>query len=244
MERKGLIIGHLFPDLLNLYGDKGNILSLQNRLLWRGYEAEIVCIEENDTIDFARFDIVYLGGGSDRAELLVLEKLRPYRDALHRYTEAGGVLLATCGGYEMLGTSLMLCGQSTEGLSLLDVRTEAGPNRLIGNVVAETVLDGSALDIVGFENHSGRTFLGDCKGFAKIVSGFGNNGEDGTCGAVYRNVLGTHLHGPLLPKNPALTDYLLQRALLRKYGEAELLPLDDKAEQEAHDYACKRFGKE
>ncbi len=242
MERKGLTIGHLFPDLLNLYGDRGNILTLQNRLLWRDFEAKVATFEKDDTVCFDGLDIVFLGGGSDREQLLVCEKLRGLRSEISRFVESGGVLMAVCGGYQLLGRYYKLQEETIEGLSLLDIYTETGEGRLIGNVVISSDITGTESLIVGFENHGGRTYIGKHKPFGRVLSGFGNNGTDATCGVLYKNVLGTYLHGPLLPKNPALADHLLRQALLRKYGEiVPLEPLEDQAEQEAHDYAVNRF---
>ncbi len=244
MENKRIRIGHLYPELLNLYGDTGNILTLKNRLLWRGIEAEVETIGKDSMIDFKNLDIVFLGGGSDREQLIVCHLLEQQKESLSEYVESGGVLVAVCGGYQLLGKTYPLDGQPVKGLGILDIETEVNDERLIGNVVICSGLLSENELIVGFENHAGRTRLGSCEPFGKVLTGYGNNGEDDTCGAVYKNVLGTYLHGPLLPKNPALADYLLEKALLRKYGEAELLPLEDQAEKEAHQYAVKRFLKQ
>lgn len=241
MENKKLSIGHLYPELLNLYGDMGNIKTLQNRLLWRGIEAEVVRFFKEDEIDFSGLDIVFLGGGSDRENQTVCRLLTKQTEALKGYVETGGVLMAVCGGYQLLGKTYPAEGKKVQGLGILDIETQVNEKRLIGNVVISSDITGEENLFVGFENHNGRTKLGSCKPFGKVLLGNGNNGEDGTCGALYKNVLGTYLHGPLLPKNPALADWLLRQALVKKYGEATLLPLDDKAENEAHDYAVKRF---
>ncbi len=242
MEPKKLTIGHLFPDLLNLYGDRGNMITLQNRLRWRGLEAEVKTFEKDDAIDFSELDIVFLGGGSDREQLLVCERLKALRSEVAAFVESNGVLMAVCGGYQLLGHYYKLKNETIEGLSILDIYTESGEGRLIGNVVIESDMTGEKELFVGFENHGGRTHIGSHTPFGKVLYGHGNNGEDTTCGVVYKNVLGTYLHGPLLPKNPKLADYLLACALRRKYGEPiELPPLDDTAEQAAHDYIVKRF---
>lgn len=241
MENKKLRIGHLYPELLNLYGDNGNILTLKNRLLWRGIEVEVERIEKDSVIDFNNLDIVFLGGGSDREQLIVCHLLEKQKEALSEFVESGGVLMAVCGGYQLLGKTYPLDGEPVKGLGILDMTTEVNDKRLIGNVVIQSDWLSEGELIVGFENHAGRTRLGSCEAFGKVLTGYGNNGEDGTCGAIYKNVLGTYLHGPLLPKNPALADCLLQKALMHKYGEAELLPLEDKAEKEAHQYAVNRF---
>ncbi|MBE7048749.1 MAG: glutamine amidotransferase [Ruminococcaceae bacterium] len=242
MEHRSLTIGHLFPDLLNLYGDRGNILTLQNRLLWRGFGVETVTFEKDTPLSFEGLDLVFLGGGSDREQLLVCQQLHRYREELAKFVESGGVLVAVCSGYQLLGRTFQSHGEIIEGLSLLDIYTEEGENRFIGNVVITTEIMGTPLQIVGFENHSGRTYIGNHAPFGQVISGSGNNGADGTCGVVYKNVLGTYLHGPLLPKNPQLADYLLQQAFMRKYGEpVGLISLHDRAEQEAHAYALNRF---
>lgn len=241
MENKKLRIGHLYPELLNLYGDVGNVLALKNRMLWRGMEAEIETITKDSAIDFKHLDILFLGGGSDREELMVYHCLEKQQDELLQFVESGGVLMAVCGSYQLLGKAYPLDGQKTKGLGILDVETEVNEKRFIGNVVIRSHWLKDEDLIVGFENHTGRTYLGSCEAFGTVLTGNGNNGEDDTCGALYKNVLGTYLHGPLLPKNPALADCLLQKALERKYGTVELIPLEDRAEQDAHDYAVKRF---
>lgn len=244
MERKTIRIGHLFPDLLNMYSDKGNILALTKRLLWRGIDAEVVEFFRDDAIDITDLDIIFIGGASDREQKQALDKLRPVQNELKAYVEKGGVMLAVCGGYPLVGTSCSLLGETIEGLSLVDIRTEASDKRVIGNVVIEANLAGQKMTIAGFENHSTKTYLGDAKPLGKILRGHGNNGTDGTCGVVYKNLVGTYLHGPLLPKNPKLTDYLLQKALQNKYGEEVVLtPLCDTAEENAHNYAVSRFSK-
>ncbi|MBR6729037.1 MAG: glutamine amidotransferase [Clostridia bacterium] len=245
MMHKRLVIGHLYPDLLNMYSDKGNIRTLTERLRQRGFEAEVIEFEKEDTIDFSVPDIVFLGGGSEREERLVLDKLLPYKKALSEYIEAEGVLLAVCGGYPLLGRFLPLMGEETEGLSALDIKTEVGEKRLIGNVVASAEINGEKVPVVGFENHSGRTRIGSQKSLGRVLYGHGNNGEDATCGVVYKNVIGTYLHGPLLPKNPKLADYLLAQALQHKYGEpVELSALNDEAELAAQQYIIDRFTKQ
>ncbi|MBR5236414.1 MAG: glutamine amidotransferase [Clostridia bacterium] len=242
MENKGLTIGHLFPDLLNMYGDKGNILALRNRLLWRGFSAEVIAFEKEEPIPFDKLDIVLLGGGDEKAQLLAGQRLQGQRKELLDYIEKGGVMLALCGGYEMLGRTVSQENETAMGLNILDICAEAGANRFIGNVVIQSAVTGEDTKIVGFENHSGRMNIGNYKPFGKVILGHGNNGEDGNCGVVYKNLIGTYLHGPLLPKNPHLTDYLLGQAFLQKYGEpVSLTPLADVAEKEAYDYAVNRF---
>ena len=222
-----ITIGHLYPDLLNLYGDRGNIQCLMKRCLWRGIEAETIAFELGDKIDFSKLDIVLLGGGSDREQMLVCEKLKEIQKDFKAYVEDNGVVIAICGGYQLLGNYY---------------KTEQGKGRLIGNIVMQSDL--FDMPIVGFENHGGRTTIGNNKPLGKVLSGYGNDGQSGEEGVVYKNVIGTYLHGPLLPKNPQLADLLISRALEKKYGKKiELEKLDDSEEQEANSYIFHRFVK-
>ena len=234
-----LTIGHLYPELLNLYGDRGNIQCMMKRSLWRGIEAETIAFGLEDSIDFSKLDIVLLGGGSDREQRIVCSRLRDIRENFHHYVEDGGSVLAVCGGYQLLGHYYKTEEDTLEGLSLVDLYTEQGSPRLIDNIVLEN--PDFSLPIVGFENHGGRTYIGDNKPFGKVVYGHGNNGEDGQEGVLYKNVVGTYLHGPLLPKNPHICDYLISNALERKYGKGALEPLDDTQEIQANQELYKRF---
>lgn len=237
-----LTIGHLYPDLLNLYGDRGNIQCLMKRCLWRGIEAETISFELADKIEFSNLDIVLLGGGSDREQMLVCEKLKEIQKDFKAYVEQGGVVIAICGGYQLLGNYYKTEEGIIEGLSLVDMYTEQGENRLIDNIVLQSEL--FDMPIVGFENHGGRTFIGENKPLGKVLYGSGNDGKSGYEGVVYKNVIGTYLHGPLLPKNPQLADELILRALRRKYGEdVTLSALDDSQEKAANDYIYNRFVK-
>jgi len=236
---KKITIGHLYPDLLNLYGDSGNIACLMQRCKWRGIEAETICFELEDEINFNELDIVLLGGGSDREQKIVCQKLQSIQPAFREYVENGGVVLAICGGYQLLGKHYKIGEDVIEGLHLLDIYTENEKERLINNVVLKSDL--VDMPVVGFENHGGRTYIGTHTPFGKVICGKGNDDESGYEGVVYKNVIGTYLHGPLLPKNPQISDWLIQRALERKYGEISLEPLDDKMEEDANKYICKRF---
>ena len=231
---KSLNITHLYPDLLNLYGDKGNINSLKMRLLWRGMAGEVKNILSSDDFDLSKTDILLLGGGSDKEQKEVLEILKKNKDKLKSYIENGGVFLALCGRYQMLGKSLILDGKKEEGLFLIDFYSTEEKKRLMGNVLIETQIDGKKEEIIGFENHSSRTFLGEnVKPFGKVLNGNGNS-EDGFEGVWYKNVIGTYLHGPLLPKNPDLTDYRISLALKKKYDDFKgLEKLDDYMEDMA-----------
>lgn len=235
-----ITIGHFYPDLLNLYGDRGNILAIKKRCEWRGIEAEVKEFSTDDAVDFSDLDIVFIGGGSDREQLIVCKRLKEIQKDISDYAENDGVILAVCGGYQLLGHYYQLEKEKIEGLSLLNIYTVAGQKRLIDNVIIESDFG----TIVGFENHGGRTYIGDHKPLGKVLYGNGNNGEDGQEGVLYRNVFGTYLHGPILPKNPNLTDELITRALTRRYGTADLSPLNDEIELQAKEYIMTRFLKE
>lgn len=237
-----LTIGHLYPDLLNLYGDRGNIQCLMKRCQWRGIEAETISFELNDRIDFSGLDIVLLGGGSDREQMIVCEKLKEIQEDFKKYVELNGVVIAICGGYQLLGKYYKTDQGMINGLDLVDMYTEQGDGRLIDNIVLKSEL--FDMPIVGFENHGGRTCIKENRPLGKVLSGAGNDGVSGYEGVIYKNVIGTYLHGPLLPKNPQLADWLILRALQKKYGaEVELTELDDTQEKEANDYIYKRFVK-
>lgn len=240
--QKKIVIGHLYPDLLNLYGDRGNIACMMERCRWRGIEAETIEFNTGDEIDFSRLDIVLLGGGSDREQAIVCKNLQKIQKDFKEYVEDGGVVIAVCGGYQLLGNYYKTEDGVIEGLHLVDIYTEQGEGRLIDNIVLQSGL--TSMPVVGFENHGGRTFIGENQPFGKVLYGYGNDGESGYEGVVYKNVIGTYLHGPLLPKNPEVCDWLLKRALERKYGSAELAPLDDQEEKEANAYIYHRFVKE
>lgn len=237
-----ITIGHLYPDLLNLYGDRGNIQCLMKRCQWRGIEAQTIPFELDDKIDFSKLDIVLLGGGSDREQMLVCKKLREIRGAFREYVESDGVVIAICGGYQLLGNYYHTDQGIIEGLELVDMYTEQGEGRLISNIVLKSDL--FEMPVVGFENHGGRTMIKDNRPLGKVLYGSGNDGKLGYEGIVYKNVIGTYLHGPLLPKNPQLADWLIQHALEKKYGQkTELSPLDDIQEKEANAYVYHRFVK-
>ena len=215
---------------------------MMKRGQWRGIEAETIEFNTGDEIDFSRLDIVLLGGGSDREQAIVCQNLLKIQKQFQEYVEDNGVVIAVCGGYQLLGRYYKTDDGMIEGLNLVDIYTEQEEGRLIDNIVLQSEL--ADMPVVGFENHGGRTYINDNKPFGKVLYGSGNDGKSGYEGVVYKNVIGTYLHGPLLPKNPQICDYLIQKALERKYGPMMLLPLDDSQEQEANEYIYRRFVKE
>lgn len=237
-----LTIGHLYPNLLNLYGDRGNVKCLLRRLQWRGIEGEVASFDAGDRIDFQKVDLLLIGGGSDKEQELACRYLKEIGGQLRDFVESGGVLLAVCGGYQLLGNYYRTEKTVMEGLGILDIYTEWKPGRLVGDVI----LDCPAFPgpVVGFENHGGRTYIGEHTPLGKVRRGHGNTDEGGWEGVLYKNVVATYLHGPLLPKNPEVCDYLLERALRRKYGnEVRLQALSDELEHMASEYMVKRYNK-
>lgn len=235
---------HLFPDLLDQYFDSANLLCMKKRLEWRGIDCEIASVKRGGNInDLSDVDIIFIGGGADKEQLYVCRHLLQYKNELKSYVEDGGTLLAICGGYQMLGNYYKLENETINGLEIIDIYTEAGSKRLIGNIVLESdILDKGHSLIVGFENHSGRTYIGNCKPFGKVLFGSGNFEKCGFDGVMYKNLIGTYLHGPLLPKNPALCDYILTNALKRRYsGFNELAPLNDEMEYKANQYIVNKY---
>ena len=236
---------HLYPDLMSVYGDRGNVLALVRRAQWRGISVEVRELTVGDTLDPTEADLIFFGGGQDREQAVVspdfLEQKGP---AVRAAVDAGAALLSVCGGYQLLGRSYTTVdGQELPGAGLFDVRSVPGPKRHIGNVLIETYLDDQPRTLVGFENHSGRTYLGTgVQPLGRTVVGAGNNGEDGSEGAVYRSAIGCYLHGSLLPKNPWLADRLLAEALSHRRGEpVALAPLDDRLEEQAHHAVAARI---
>ncbi len=231
----------LYPDQMNIYADRGNILFLQRRCEWRGIGFDYLGAGPGEGIDPAAHDLFYVGGGQDRDQRAVAaDMVAGKREALAAATEDGAVVLAVCGGYQLLGHSYQLGEEKLPGLGIADLETvrEPGP-RLIGNVTIEAELDGEPRTIAGFENHGGRTYLGpSAQPLGRVLRGFGNNGSDGLEGVRLGNLFGTYLHGPLLPKNAWLADHLIELALERRLGSRPRLePLDDRLERAAHESA-------
>jgi CobQ-like glutamine amidotransferase family enzyme len=231
----------LYPDQMNIYADRGNIVFLRKRCEWRGIGFSYAGAGPGDPIDPTAHDLFYIGGGQDRDQRAVAaDMFETKREALASAADDSAVLLAVCGGYQLLGHSYQLDEEKLPGLGLADLETvrEPGP-RLIGNVTIEADLGGEKHAIAGFENHGGRTHLGpEAEPLGRVISGFGNNGNDGLEGVRRDNLIGTYLHGPLLPKNAWLADHLIELALERRYGKRpDLEPLDDTLERAAHESA-------
>ncbi len=240
-----LVICHLYPDLMNIYGDRGNIIALTRRAEWRGLEVEVKAVGVRERPDFRAFDILFMGGGQDRQQALIAQDLAEVKAVpLREAVEDGLALLAICGGYQLLGRYFRTgSGEILPGIGVFDAWTVAGRKRCIGDCVARCRMEGSAYTLVGFENHSGKTYLGQgVRPLGQVLFGYGNNGEDRSEGAIYRNAIGTYLHGSLLPKNPWLTDLLIGCALERRYGPAVALPpLDNAVEEQAHQAVIARI---
>lgn len=241
-----LLIAHLYPALMNLYGDRGNILCLEQRARWRGIGVEVRAIEPGHRLKPGEIDILFIGGGQDQEQRAAAEDLRATkRRDIQAYLEDGGVALAVCGGFQLFGEYYKAGeGDILPGIGMFDARTEhpgPGEARCIGNVVAELDPAAGGGEVVGFENHGGRTFLGaGARPFAKVKKGYGNNGKDHTEGCINGNAFGTYLHGSLLPRNPVFADRLLSLALERRTGSGVLQPLDDGLELAAHRTAARR----
>lgn len=222
-------ITHLYPDLMSIYGDRGNVLTLAQRARWRGIDAEVREHEAGDVLEPDWADLYFFGGGQDVGQDVVSRDLGTANgDALRRSFAGGAAALSVCGGYQLLGREYIPAeGPSIPGLGVLDVTTRAGSKRFVNNLLAEAPQG----TLIGFENHSGRTYLGpDAQPLATVLVGHGNNGEDKTEGAVQGKIVGTYCHGSVLPKNPWLADLLLTWALQRRHGPVTLEPLDDSEE--------------
>ena len=238
-------VGHLYPDYLNIYADRGNIAVLSRRADLRGHALDVTAIGLENDLPPDAYDLLYIGGGQDREQTLVAPDLAAKGDAIREAVERGVALLAVCGGYQLLGRGYRgRDGLIMAGAALFGHETVAGPARMIGDVLLECELEpGRRHTLAGFENHAGRTRLDPgTEPFGRVVYGFGNDGESGFEGCRLRAALGTYLHGPLLPRNPWLADWLLARALAHGSGGAvpELEPLPDELETAAHRVASER----
>ena len=237
------MVGHLYPDYLNIYADRGNIAVLDRRCAWRHITLEVRPIGLRDPVP-DDIDLFYVGGGQDREQALIAADLADKGPALGHAVSEGAALLAVCGGYQLLGRFYRdRSGAELPGAGLFPLSTQAGNRRMIGDILLDCALEpGMRRTLAGFENHAGRTFL-DPGGepLGRVVAGFGNNGDDGLEGCRVGRAIGTYLHGPLLPRNPWLADWLIGQALARRTGEpTQLAPLSDGLEARAHEVAAGR----
>jgi lipid II isoglutaminyl synthase (glutamine-hydrolysing) len=232
-----LVVGHLYPDYLNIYADRGNIAVLARRAAWRGHELDVRALGIGDRLDPGDYKLLYVGGGQDREQALIAPDLAARGPELRAAIEGGTPVLAVCGGYQLLGRFYRdRDGSELPGAGIFPLETIAGERRMIGDVLLECELDGERRTLAGFENHAGRTILDEgATPLGRVVAGFGNDGRSGYEGCRVGNALGTYLHGPLLPRNPWLADWLLEKAL----GE-NVEPLPDTLEAEAHAVSAER----
>jgi lipid II isoglutaminyl synthase (glutamine-hydrolysing) len=239
-----IVVGHLFPDYLNIYADRGNIAVLARRAAWRGHEVDVEALGAGDELWPRRCDLYYIGGGQDREQELIAPALAAHGEALREAVADGAALLAVCGGYQLLGRFYRdQSGDELPGVGLFPLHTVAGDRRMIGDVLLECELEpGERRTLAGFENHAGRTYLDDgAEPLGRVVAGFGNDGESGFEGCRVGRAVGTYLHGPLLPRNPWLADWLLAQALAHRTGAPPALePLDDSLEAQAHEVSAAR----
>ncbi|OGH02472.1 MAG: hypothetical protein A2798_02340 [Candidatus Levybacteria bacterium RIFCSPHIGHO2_01_FULL_37_17] len=249
MKIKTLIIGWLYPELMNIYGDIGNIVALVKRCQWRDVRAEVKML--NPDFDYKQLDdcdLLLMGGAQDRQQTIVNNDLKRVKKYLKNKIDDGTPGLYVCGGFQFLGNYYKESdGTIVDGIGIFDLYTEnpgGKSERLIGNMIFKPKVKGLTLPVVGFENHGGRTYLGkNIQPFGEVIVGFGNNGEDKTEGAIYKESFGTYAHGPILPKNPEFADYLITKALERKYNsKIELKPLDESLEEKARIAIAKRLG--
>jgi lipid II isoglutaminyl synthase (glutamine-hydrolysing) len=239
-----IVVGHLYPDYLNIYADRGNIAVLSRRAAWRGHDLDVRSISIEDRVDPGEHDLLYIGGGQDREQALVAQDLLVKAAEIRESIATGVAVLAVCGGYQLLGRSYRdLHGADLPGIGVFPFDTVAGEARMIGDVLLDCELEpGVCRTLAGFENHAGRTHLdAGAQPLGRVVAGFGNDGVSGWEGCRVGRVVGTYLHGPLLPRNPWFADWLLEQALAHRLGEApELTPLDDELEEEAHSISARR----
>lgn len=237
-----LTIGYLYGDLMNIYGDTGNITTLKKRCEWRGIEVKVKNISVRDTLKKGDVDIYFFGGGQDQSQLTVAQDIQKKAPTIISDVKNDVPLLSICGGYQLLGEYYKPHeGPKLDGIGLFQAYTNASFDRMIGNLVVDGDNFGK---LVGFENHSGKTYLNKgAKPLGSVTKGFGNNGEDKTEGCVYKNAIGCYMHGSLLPKNPQLADWLIKKALEAKYDKkVDIKELDDRLEIQAHDTAVSKFG--
>ena len=237
-------ICHLFPEALNLYGDRGNVLCMRKRLLWRGIDCEVETLHVGEHKDLSGVDLFFMGGGQDFEEEVLLKDLQGRNgQEIKAAIEDGKTFLCICGGYQILGTYYETKdGEKCEFLGAFDFHTIGGEKRLIGNYAYTLACEAEEKLVVGFENHSGRTYLGSSvKPLGYVQAGYGNNGKDRTEGVHEKNVFGTYSHGPVLPKNPFFCDLILRTALERKYGSFDFPELEDRFEKMAHESVLRQM---
>ena len=241
-----LVVGWLYPKQMSTYGDRGNVLTIWQRCKWRGIEVEVKEIDLKERINPAEIDFYFFGGGQDQAQKIVSADLQMYKkEELRKAARLGAVFLGICGGYQLFGYYYRPAGEKDLlGIGILDLVTIAGNKRMIGNIIIdlnEKLKIKNEELLVGFENHSGKTYLGKkATPLGRVVVGYGNNGEDRSEGAYQGNVFGCYLHGPILPKNPLFSDFLIEKALNRRYGKVQLTQLDNDLELRAHKAAIER----
>jgi lipid II isoglutaminyl synthase (glutamine-hydrolysing) len=239
-----IVVGHLFPDYLNIYADRGNMAVLARRAAWRGHELEIQALGADDEPRPGEHDLYYIGGGQDREQELIAPALAGHGEALRAAVDAGAALLAVCGGYQLLGRFYRdQSGDELAGVGLFPLHTIAGERRMIGDVLLECELEpGERRTLAGFENHAGRTYLDEgAEPLGRVLAGFGNDGESGYEGCRVGRAVGTYLHCPLLPRNPWLADWLLAQAIAHRTGELPIFePLEDGLEAAAHEVSAAR----
>ncbi len=239
-----IVVGHLYPDYLNIYADRGNIAVLARRAAWRGYDVELRPVSIGEPVRPGEYDLLYVGGGQDREQALVAQDLVAKAEGVREAVAEGAALLAVCGGYQLLGRSYRdFHGTDLPGIGLFPLETDAGETRMIGDVLLECELEpGERRTLAGFENHAGRTRLDvGAQPLGRVLAGFGNDGESGWEGCRVGRAVGTYLHGPLLPRNPWFADWLLAQAFAHRLGELpELEPLHDDLETEAHAVSARR----
>ena len=237
-----LNIVDMYSDILNIYGDIGNLKCIKKRCEWRGIEVNQKSYSINDSdFDYDDIDLILIGGGSDRAQSIVSNDLLKQRQDLENYVENEGVILTICGSYQMFGNEYYdVNGDNVSCLEIFDIKTVSQEDRLIGNILIENNLGLEPKEVVGFENHGGRTSH-NYKPLGKVITGHGNNGEDNSEGMIYKNFIGTYLHGPFLPKNPHIADYLILNAMKNKYDLDSIEKLNDDIEFKAHDVMVNRL---
>ncbi len=246
MSKKTITLYHLYPDLLNLHADFGNVAVIKMRCEKRGIEFILKTLAIDESADFCDADIIMLGGGSPKELRKVSEQKRVIADALKNYVQSDGIVFASCEGYQLLGNFYESDGEKIEGFGILDIETAYSEERLMSNAIIETTLGDRSVIITGFENHTGRTNIKNHKPFGRVLSGYGNDGSREFEGVIYKNTIATYLCGPLLPQNPEFADYLIETALKRKgaMGEQGLDILDDTIEMRAKNFMIERENKQ